>query len=222
MPTTKRPSAVRVVLTLLGLAVSGAAVFAVQLGLDNNSSWGPSRKLLLGVGLALASASWIPGWASWAWQQGRNSHRLRVIGEAMGAARSKVVRQPALQKLGAGLAWAGRVMDEGVHRTPLVRNLVATTLRTSFTTSFLIWVVAVAAYAWIGSVGTWTNWPPTTSDFDLLAQGFVHGQLSLPVRTPPELLAMPDPYIMASRQYLPDLWDVSYYEGHFYLYWGPV
>jgi len=132
------------------------------------------------------------------------------------------VRQPALQKLGAGLAWAGRVMDEGVHRTPLVRNLVATPLRTSFTASFLIWVVAVAAYAWIGSVGTWTNWPPTTSDFDLLAQGFVHGQLSLPVRTPPELLDMPDPYIMASRQYLPDLWDVSYYEGHFYLYWGPV
>lgn len=222
MPPTKRPSAFRALLTLFGLAVSGAAIFAVQLRLDNNSSWGPSRKLLLGVGLALAAASWIPGWARWAWKQARNSNRLRVIGEAMGAARNKVARQPALQKLGAGLAGVGRAMVDGVHRIPIARNLVATPLRTASTASFLIWVLAVAAYAWIGSVGTWTNWPPTTSDFDLLAQGFVRGQLNLPVLTPPELLAMPDPYVMTSRQYLPNLWDVSYYKGEFFLYWGPV
>ncbi len=215
-------TALRACLTLVGLGLAGAAIFALQLGLDNNSNWGPSRKLFFGVGLALTVAAWVPGWAKWARQRSRSSHRLRVIGEAMGRVGGALARQPVVRRLSEGLTKAGGSVSNGAHRIPVLRNLVATPQRTAYSASIFIWMAALVVYVWIGSVGTWTNWPPTTSDFDLLAQGFVQGKLSLPVQPSPELLAMPDPYVMESRQFLPGLWDISYYKGKFFLYWGPV
>jgi len=209
-------------LTLVGLGLAFAAVFAVPLGLDTNSEWGPSRRLLLGVGLTMALAMWAPIWLVRVWQRGSKSRRLHAIGKNLSKGWERAARLPLVQKLSTAASASGQWADNLVHRAPIIRNLVATPYRTALSASLLVWAMGALVYVWIGSVGTWTHWPPTTSDFDLLAEGFIHGQLSLPVQPTPELLAMPDPYVMASRQYLPDLWDVSYYEGHFYLYWGPV
>ncbi len=222
MTSARKHVVLRILLTLGGFVLAGAAVFAVPLGLDTNSGWGPSRKLLFGVGLAVTAAAWLPAWFTWAWRLGKDLPRLRSVRHRTATWPGTVAVLSALQRLGAAVSRVGQAVSGLLHSLPIVRTLLATPQRTALSASICVWIAAVAVYVWIGSVGTWTNWPPTTSDFDLLAQGFVQGKLSLPVQPSPQLLAMPDPYVMASRQYLPGLWDISYYKGEFFLYWGPV
>jgi hypothetical protein len=89
----------------------------------------------------------------------------------------------------------------------------------------LVVLLVIAVYGWFISVGYWTNWPKTTNYYDMLATSFQHNQLSLQIKPDPILLAMPDPYDIYARQAQPDityLFDGSFYNGKFYLYWGPV
>jgi hypothetical protein len=55
---------------------------------------------------------------------------------------------------------------------------------------------------------------------DQLADGFLSGQLSIPLAPDPRLLKVKDPYDYAHV----NLWslDASYYKGKYYIYWGPV
>jgi hypothetical protein len=85
---------------------------------------------------------------------------------------------------------------------------------------FLALFAAVAAlYTFYVSAGS-RDWPVYGSYLDLQADGFLKGQLSLPVTPAPELLRAKDPYDMVN---LPYWWlDASYYKGKYYIYWGPV
>jgi len=58
--------------------------------------------------------------------------------------------------------------------------------------------------------------------YNLLADGFLHGHLSLDVKPPPELLALPDPYDPVANAAHRGLHDASLYRGRYYLQWGPV
>ena len=59
--------------------------------------------------------------------------------------------------------------------------------------------------------------------FNQLTDGFLDGQLSLPTRPPPGLLALRDPYDPdANEVYRQQVHDLSLYHGRYYLYWGPT
>jgi len=86
-------------------------------------------------------------------------------------------------------------------------------------------VVAVLfAYAFFGSNGT-LRFPLITwgeSYYASLADGFLHGQLSMTHEASPELAKLADPYVFESRGDVPALWDASYFGGKYYLYFSPV
>ncbi|MGE5073910.1 MAG: hypothetical protein ACM3MF_10825, partial [Anaerolineae bacterium] len=54
------------------------------------------------------------------------------------------------------------------------------------------------------------------------------GRLDLAIQAPGELLSLPDPYDPARKsstevkQFVKDNWDLSFYGGKFYTYWGPA
>jgi hypothetical protein len=210
------------IFSLIGLGAAAAALLATQLGLDSNPDWGPSRKLLFGLGVSVALLAWTPVVWDGLWATVAHSRLTKTAGVWSGKASQLVFHNRAASRLASSVAALANALSRILHSVPIIRELLATPQRTALTISLMVWGVAVIAYAWVGSVGTLTRWPPTTSDFDLLAEAFVHGQANLPVEPSPQLLALSDPYGMESRQYMPSIWDVSYFKGKFYLYWGPV
>ena len=57
-----------------------------------------------------------------------------------------------------------------------------------------------------------------------LTEGFLHGQLSMYEQIPPKLAALADPWNPAERGKADAwaLWDSSYLNGHYYMYWTAV
>jgi hypothetical protein len=88
-----------------------------------------------------------------------------------------------------------------------------------------LWLVPLLAlivliYAFASAAGSFSHWPVYSTFFDMLAEGFRRGQLSLPYDPPPELLALPNPYDRANGRYW--LIDATLHGGKYYLYWGPL
>ena len=83
-------------------------------------------------------------------------------------------------------------------------------------------VVAVGlADLWIVSAGRFVDWPEYGRYTEMLAEAFLHRQLSLLREPSAELLALPDPYdARANQPYR--LHDAALFNGKYYLYWGPV
>jgi hypothetical protein len=85
----------------------------------------------------------------------------------------------------------------------------------------LVAVLVVAyLYVFFASAGRMYPWNYATSYYNLLADGLRAGHLHLSVEPRPELLAMADPTDLKHESLW--LWDASLYQGHYYLYWGPV
>ena len=100
--------------------------------------------------------------------------------------------------------------------------------------SLYFWVIGIGAesrrFAWNSDVDRIYGLPsPAVAKggygvygyYDLLARAFVAGQLYLPVKPQPELLALPNPYLDAANRTL-RLLDTVLYKQRFYLYHGPV
>jgi hypothetical protein len=85
-------------------------------------------------------------------------------------------------------------------------------------------VLVLAAYAFYGSHGTfrWPLGPWGQSYYAGLGEGFLSGELSMAPRPPEELARLADPYDFNARGDIPVLWDASYFEGRYYLYFSPV
>lgn len=91
----------------------------------------------------------------------------------------------------------------------------------------------LTAYAFFGSYGTFAyktrSWQvpggrPGDAFYAGLAEGFLRGQLSMPHKPDPRLMALAHPYDYQARETnkIPYLWDASYYNGRYYLYFSPV
>ena len=82
----------------------------------------------------------------------------------------------------------------------------------------------LAAYVFYASSGTLrfrtVEWKETF--YAGLAEGFLRGQLALPFPADPRLAEVSDPYNADTRAGVPALWDASYFEGKYYLYFSPV
>ncbi len=83
-------------------------------------------------------------------------------------------------------------------------------------------LAVLAIYVWCVSVGLWTSWPRSTNYYDLLGRAFSHGHIALEVDPDPALLKLADPYNPDNRWTIPVLWDMSFFKGKYYLYWGPA
>jgi hypothetical protein len=95
----------------------------------------------------------------------------------------------------------------------------------------------VAFCALVGAFYLWTVWSSGSpiafgenrdDYFNLLSDGFLGGHLHLLLEPDPNLLALPDPYDPASNMAFRtadpgvQIHDLTLYNDHFYLYWGPV
>ncbi len=83
--------------------------------------------------------------------------------------------------------------------------------------------VGIAVFAlWYCSAGNFPVFPSIQNDYVDLGDAFLHGQLSLKEQPDPQLATLSDPYDFKQRKNIPYHWDASYYNGKYYLYWGPV
>ena len=79
-------------------------------------------------------------------------------------------------------------------------------------------LIVIAIYLWFISISHGS----TSNYYALLGKSFREGELSLPLRPDPALLALSDPYDPAAREGIKAPLDLSLYKGKFYLYWGPA
>ncbi len=89
------------------------------------------------------------------------------------------------------------------------------------------WLALVAGYAAIEvvyvffvSAGHFTHWPTYLTFLDDQAEGFRAGHLHFAVEPAAALLAKANPFDARWKPLW--YWDASLYNGHYYLYWGPV
>jgi hypothetical protein len=94
-------------------------------------------------------------------------------------------------------------------------------------------LVVLAAYAFFGSAGTfnfrrvaWDKLYEATGEgyYSSLAEGFRRHHLSMAHEPDPTLKALHDPYTsdVRGKYGAPYLWDASYFEGKYYLYFSPL
>ena len=189
----------------LALALAAAALFAEQIGLDNDPGWGSGRfallfAALLGVTSAL-TLFFLPVVKRWL-------ERL----EAAALRRLSRFRETALYRRLHRLSRIIYALPPFASRERRGRLAVGFSI-----------LISLTAILWYSTAGTFTRWfsyPHTY--FDRLAQAFRHGQLALLDQPDASLTSIPNPYPFENRQNARYLWDVSYYQGRFYLYWGPT
>ncbi len=197
-------------LILLGAAGLIVAVFAYQLGLDNNQQMG-RRRVLLAVlsGISFVGAaglSFSPVVTRLARRAG-TWQGFRLVRHAAGWLERRFARLDALAARFAS-SLPGRIL----HRHPGWWALSGAGL-----------VILISG--WYITSGTLVKWTAYSRYFDRQADAFLAGQLSLKEKPPAELLALADPYDWQERERLSIgnyIWDASLYNGKYYLYWGPV
>jgi hypothetical protein len=62
----------------------------------------------------------------------------------------------------------------------------------------------------------------TSNYYDQLADGFLAGHTWLPEKPPQALSDLANPYDWRNREGISYLWDATFYQGKYYLYWGAV
>lgn len=83
--------------------------------------------------------------------------------------------------------------------------------------------MVVSFYAWTNRVesNAWHIGGPQTDYYNLLLHGFLKGHLYMDAPVAEELKACPDPWNPAVRgPQCPIMQDATYYDGHYYLYYG--
>jgi len=214
---------------IAGTALIVAAVFATQLGIDENADWGPSRWFMLQAGVAVAGLS--AAFLAW-----------RPVGRRLEPAADAIRSNPiaiSVAKLQADAAacWrlrfsrhprmlafrgSGSTAVARLRAWPPVAWLLASTFRLAVLGTGVIAVGVLLIYVWIISVGRWDAWPKTTDHYNDLASAFLQGQLHLLIEPDSRLLELEDPYEREARESVTYIWDLVLYNGRYYLYWGPV
>jgi len=84
--------------------------------------------------------------------------------------------------------------------------------------------VAIIAITYVGlvSVWHWTEWPATTTYYEMLGDAFTQGKTYLAIEPPSELANLENPYARGAWAGLNGAANLSYYQGRYYVYWGPA
>jgi hypothetical protein len=186
---------------LLGTAMVIIGIFAYQLHLDNNRAMGPNRILLTSLGaIILLSAIFL-----------LFSSYFRLI------AKSSFFQKlyPFFHWLTFPIRWVTASSQEKPeskttkHRTGWFAAAGA--------------MIAIFLSFWYITSGRMDKWSSSTVFYDRQANAFLAGQLSLLEKPPAALAEIANPYIPANRVGVSGyIWDISYYKGKYFLYWGPV
>ena len=162
--------------------------------------------LLLMDGLALASAAIF-------------AHQLGIDPSA-GWGRSRYAMLAGALILLAGAAY---LLSPRAKETKLGAWLIESERIKIFAPLAHLWVVIILIYAWFVTFGNMTTWNHTSQYYQRLADAFAKRQLYVGVNPGKALLDAPDPYDPQSRGAFQDeIWDMSYYDGKLYYYWGPI
>ncbi len=190
----------RILLPLLGIAAIIVAFFAYQLGLDNNPVMGNGRKILAAGGAFLLLL--CPAWALVAGLSRRAGLAGRCAAYFSRLSNSRLT------------AWL-----ETCGHSRLARFTNAHSWIWVLVSLLLVALISV----WHLTAGTMTRWTPYTRYFDRQADAFLAGRLALLEEPPGELAALgADLFDWRAREGIDYLWDASYYNGSYYLYWGPA
>lgn len=193
-------------LTLAGLAAATVALAAWHLGLDNNPVMGPRRLLLLVIGLGTVSLVHRSRIATLL-RRGSPWSEPPVGTDSLRPDRESSEEHDTGFALGPSTPWA------------VVAPILAAVL---------------CIQVWLFTAGKWTSLPgPTSYYYDMLAEAFASGQVSLKQVPDPRLAQLSNPYDPAQRAGIPRCrpgsigpgcfpLDVSYFNDNYYLYWGPA
>lgn len=190
---------------LLGLIFLGVANWAIELGMDNDPGWGKGRYALLGMGLVCLAI----GTMVWVWPTLRP---WLIKGDQW------TIRWfESLKK-----SWFYRLFIEFQRKFERIPWFATREKRTHWALGLTLAGVLTVLW-WYTTAGTFLKWYPYYHTYyDRLAEAFLNGQTHLLEKPDPNLLALSNPYPYENRAGAKYLWDVSFYNGKFYLYWGPT
>lgn len=180
-----RKVVIRLCLIAIGIILIFLAIFAYQLGLDNDPGWGTFRIQLFIIGLGIilfGSLYWITP---------------KLVGQAFNAINIEGKDIVELQT---------RTTNNKINNILLILSA-----------SFVICI-----YIWVITIGRIEKWPSGRDYYWKLTQAFQQGQTHLLEEPNPELAKLENPYDHHQRKGLEYLWDTTYYDGKYFLYWGPV
>jgi hypothetical protein len=106
-------------------------------------------------------------------------------------------------------------------------NAIVPENENSYRRSTNIWLIIAGCfvlflYVWIITVGRIEKWPSGRDYYWKLTKAFQQGQAYLLEKPNPALAELENPYDHHQRKGLEYLWDTTYYDGKYFLYWGPV
>lgn len=209
---------VKICSLLSGLVLAGVAIWAYQLGIDNNPTIGPKRfgMFLVGLGFIL--------WAAWDWI--KPGLKSALVSVCYSFNRISLVRKlklwfpTFLEKIQVS-SWFAKIdrLSVRYHQAPFVIWTSRHWLKLSFG---VVTIFTIGLYLWVFSAGKMMVPPGGTKYFSWLADAFREGQFHLLIKPSPGLMSLSNPFDYRLRSEVNYIWDASLYDGKYYLYWGPV
>lgn len=182
------------------------SLFAGLMGVDPDMSWGLHRRAVFVIGaIGLLGAIFL----QW----------IRVLDQHVISKRTVLEGNEALlerRSKSSQLEYAS-VQPLSSPHPKQIRNWI--------TLSAVTFTVAVIGITYIGleSGWRWTQWPATTTYYGMLGEAFTQGKTYLPIEPDPGLASLQNPYSPPARSGL-EVYDgnLTYYQGKYYMYWGPT
>ena len=186
-------------LVLFGVVSILIGIFAYSWGLDNNAVMGAKRKLLIGLGMLALLLRPI-------WTISENAIKHTGLSKKWGQFTEHWQKSRFIVWLNSR------------HPGPVGRF---------FDRHDWIWIIVGGGVVtlitlWYLTAGTLTQWTPYSQYFNRQADAFLAGQLDLLEKPPAAFTTLSNVYDWKQRDGIDYLWDASYFNGKYYLYWGPV
>jgi hypothetical protein len=211
------------------------ALVAGHIGADADNEWGPLRIWILILGLVglffpiglkiievidrrLIARPWSPGLRS----------RVEMIFDRQSARvpdLSKLSEPPEVAKIdGPYIEDLVEDTDQQERQKQATRRSISSTFAVPRRALALVmlFIAVELLYIWFVSVGYMTTWPSTSNVYGMLAESFTQGQVALQIEPDPQLAELENPYPTAERPGIKVFKDASYFEGKYYIYWGPA
>jgi len=186
-----------------GTGFIALAILAYQLGIDHTPDWGTSRWAMLAFGVVFVllgtGLRWKQPFSAWIASTSMSRQWHSFLGH--------IKRSSIFQRISG---------------FQIVRWFTQPSIPSAITITVIIVLLGWITAWWLVTAGHMMEFPTTSAYFDRLADAFLHGQLSLLETPDPRLAALPNPYDYQSRIEIPVLWDATYFQGKYFLYWGPV
>ena len=234
----KRPLFCRILPWLVIVPATGMIIIALvagSIGADADNEWGPLRIWILILGLAglffpiglkiievidrrLITHPWSPGLLS----------RIEMIFDRQSARVpdiSRLSEPPEVAQIGGSYVDdLSESTDQYGRQKKAARRSISSTLAAPRRGLALVvlFIAVELLYIWFVSVGHMTTWPSTSNVYEMLAESFTQGQVALLIEPDPQLAELENPYPTDERPGIRVIPDASYFEGKYFIYWGPA